>query len=307
MKRRLLDILACPNDKHFPLELTVKVEREAPGHPFTCETFCAQSGIEVEESPVDPGACGDCATTEVVEGELFCPACQSVFPVLDGIPRLLADQSLADNAIGRDKAKEMRTRDEQAQEYDELKGLKLLSKLEVPKIVELLAAGRGDIVVELGAGTGRLTQVIAGSVSELVAIDFSAASLKRSRGKFDNVNIHWVQGDVNHLPLRDRVCDHAFSCQVFEHLPGTTARNVAVDEAARIIKGPGSFVISVYRDSRFWRFLAAKEGYHPGGIYYYRLSTDEFRDMLGRRFTIEEHLPNVGLYLQVAKCVKKPR
>ena len=83
-------------------------------------------------------------------------------------------------------------------------------------------------------------------------------------------------------------------------------RNMAVDEAARVLKSRGVFTISVYRDSWFWRLWGPKEGYHAGGIYYCRLSGREFEDMLGRQFTIRQHVPNVGMYLQMALCVKRP-
>lgn len=273
MKRSLLDIIACPNDKHFPLELKVFSEADAP--------------------------------MSVLEGELFCPSCASVFQIKDGIPQLLSDHSIGDHPTGRDKANEMRARDDQARDYDRLKGLKVLSKLEVPKLLKLFEGGQGDIIVELGAGTGRITEVVAGRVAELVAVDFSVTSLQRARAKFTGSNAHWVQGDVNHLPIRDLGCDHVFSCQVFEHLPGPGSRNTAVDEAARIIRGEGTFIISVYRDSWVWRLIGAKEGYHDGGIYYYRLSGDEFKDLLERRFAVEKFVPNLGFYLQMAKCVKE--
>lgn len=271
MKRTLLDIIACPNDKYFPLELKVLSE-----------------------------AAGD----DVLEGELHCPTCDSVFEIKDGIPRLLSGNSIGDHAAGRDKASEMRARDDQAHDYDRLKGLKVLSKFEVPKLLDLFEGGRDDTIVELGAGTGRITEVVAGRVAELVAVDFSLTSLQRARTKFTGSNAHWVQGDVNHLPIKDLGCDHAFSCQVFEHLPGTTMRNRAVDEAARVVKGDGTFIISVYRDSWVYRLIGAKEGYHDGGIYYYRMSGDEFKDLLERKFTVKKFVPNVGFYLQMAKCVK---
>jgi uncharacterized protein YbaR (Trm112 family) len=55
MKRSLLDILACPMCKHYPLELTVS--REENG--------------------------------EIAEGEIRCTACGVTYPVKDGIPNML--------------------------------------------------------------------------------------------------------------------------------------------------------------------------------------------------------------------------
>lgn len=57
MKKSLLDILACPIDKHYPLEL-----------------------IEVESK-------GDV----VVEGVLLCSKCKRFYPIIDEIPVMLPD------------------------------------------------------------------------------------------------------------------------------------------------------------------------------------------------------------------------
>ena len=305
MKRRLLDLLACPNDRHFPLELKVAAVSRAGGPTIVCDIYCARHDVELEKTPVDINDCRDCAAEDVLEGELFCPECQGVFKIKDGIPSLLANPAAADQRTGRDKANEMRARDDQAQDYDGLKMLRLLTKVEVPGVLGLLKPGPRDLIVELGAGTGRVTRAVAPKAAEVVAVDFSGASLRRSLAKGEGGSVHFIQADINHLPLRDHIADHAFSCQVFEHLPGTALRNMAVDEAARVIKAAGSFVVSVYRDSWFWRLFGAKEGYHPGGIYYYRMNGAEFKELLGRQFKVKRHIPNVGLYLQMAKCVKE--
>lgn len=56
MKRRLLDILACPIDKHYPLELHVFEEKE-----------------------------------EITEGLLVCTECDRWYPISDEIPQMLPD------------------------------------------------------------------------------------------------------------------------------------------------------------------------------------------------------------------------
>lgn len=57
MKRKLLDILACPIDKYHPLELHVFEE-----------------------------------TDEIVEGLMLCPKCLRWFPIRDEIPEMLPDE-----------------------------------------------------------------------------------------------------------------------------------------------------------------------------------------------------------------------
>lgn len=57
MKRKLMDILACPIDKHYPLELHVFEEKD-----------------------------------EIVEGMIICPKCLRWYPIRDEIPEMLPDE-----------------------------------------------------------------------------------------------------------------------------------------------------------------------------------------------------------------------
>lgn len=56
MKRKLMDILACPIDKYYPLELHVFEEKD-----------------------------------EIVEGLITCPKCNRWYPIIDEIPHMLPD------------------------------------------------------------------------------------------------------------------------------------------------------------------------------------------------------------------------
>lgn len=57
MKRYLMDILACPIDKHHPLELYIFEEKD-----------------------------------EIVEGIIVCPKCLRWYPIRDEIPEMLPDE-----------------------------------------------------------------------------------------------------------------------------------------------------------------------------------------------------------------------
>lgn len=56
MKRKLMEILACPIDKHHPLNLLVLRENE-----------------------------------EIIEGLIICPKCKRYYPIIEDIPRMLPD------------------------------------------------------------------------------------------------------------------------------------------------------------------------------------------------------------------------
>lgn len=97
MKYRLMDLLACPYDKTFPLELYVLRENKYEERTVkfkkkpACELYCAFKRMKVEELSDDPG-CDECIKYEVSEGVLRCPSCGRWFPIMDEIPILLPDE-----------------------------------------------------------------------------------------------------------------------------------------------------------------------------------------------------------------------
>ncbi|PVU74656.1 hypothetical protein DDW13_06510 [Acidianus hospitalis] len=94
MKYRLMDILACPMCKHFPLQLIVisqkKVERTTDEKKPLCELYCAYKNSEVKN--VENPPCDECITYEIEEGVLYCPECKRWYPIIDEIPRMLPDK-----------------------------------------------------------------------------------------------------------------------------------------------------------------------------------------------------------------------
>ncbi|MCX8202837.1 MAG: Trm112 family protein [Nitrososphaeria archaeon] len=92
MKYRLMDILACPMCKHFPLRLDVfsDEERYSPKEARKCELFCGYHGGMVEELGREPD-CAACWRREVTDGLLTCPKCGRWYPIVDEIPVMLPD------------------------------------------------------------------------------------------------------------------------------------------------------------------------------------------------------------------------
>lgn len=90
MKRRLLDLLACPSCLSFPLELIVEREVEEEGLPERpdrpiCEKWCALIGSQ----PSSSSDCVRCMSLEVLSGTLLCRNCGSRFAIEAGVPRML--------------------------------------------------------------------------------------------------------------------------------------------------------------------------------------------------------------------------
>jgi len=91
MKYRLMDLLACPICKEFPLELKVFAEREVDRAPalVKCELYCGYERKQVSELEEKP--CEACGKREISEGVLLCQECARWYPIIEDIPRMLPD------------------------------------------------------------------------------------------------------------------------------------------------------------------------------------------------------------------------
>ena len=97
MKYLLMDILACPMCKHFPLKLIViekdvRSDHNLPWDKIPCEVYCGRLMKSVEKSKLDISICRECFKEEIVTGVLYCEKCQRWYPIIEEIPRMLPDQ-----------------------------------------------------------------------------------------------------------------------------------------------------------------------------------------------------------------------
>ena len=79
---------------------------------------------------------------------------------------------------------------------------------DIPFYVELArdAASRGEPVLELGCGTGRVTIPMAQTGAAVTGLDSSPAMLAIAKTKADGagVTVHWVEGDMADFDLAER-------------------------------------------------------------------------------------------------------
>lgn len=94
MKYKLVDILACPECKNYPLELHVKEEsktsnRSPANTKPQCELFCSYLNKEVKS--LDNAPCDECNSIQIKTGYFICNKCNRWYPIVDDIPELLPD------------------------------------------------------------------------------------------------------------------------------------------------------------------------------------------------------------------------
>ncbi len=129
-----------------------------------------------------------------------------------------------------------------------------------------LGVRAGDLLLDVGAGTGRHAREAAHRGARVIALDLRARDLRTADGA------HLVQGDALALPFPDATFDRLIASEVLEHVPEDGA---AIAELRRVLKPGGSLAVSVprwYPERVCW---ALSDEYHsnPGGhVRIYRAS-----------------------------------
>jgi ubiquinone/menaquinone biosynthesis C-methylase UbiE len=114
---------------------------------------------------------------------------------------------------------------------------------------------RGDTVVDVGCGVGRLTRVIAGRAARVYAIDVSAEMLAQARDHNAQLdNVEWVHGDGTTLrPIPDAVANAVISHVVFQHVPDPRVTYGYVAEMGRVLRPGGWAAFQVSNDPSIHR------------------------------------------------------
>lgn len=104
----------------------------------------------------------------------------------------------------------------------------------------------GARVVEVGAGTGRLTCMLAPYVAHIDAFDRAPAMLEVARARLRALGQHHCAlavADARSLPIADGVADLAIEGWCFGHLAGTPAIDEALAELRRVLRPGGAAML----------------------------------------------------------------
>jgi ubiquinone/menaquinone biosynthesis C-methylase UbiE/uncharacterized protein YbaR (Trm112 family) len=219
---------------------------------------------------------------------VVCPACETRFPVRDGIVSFLSAQGLTDQD---DRERSMR--DEESVWYDPMfEGY--TNAVEVPAAVRRV--GRPDgVVLDVGCGTGRITEALVALGRPVIAVDYSEACLRRMLDRTVGAPVLAVQSDIRRLPIKDGAISATTCIETYSQFrPEDRARILA--EFRRVLTPDGCLSISAFNYNavfRIWRLLGnegARQGEHMlGGDYFYqRFTNAELRRELDAHFDVEE-------------------
>lgn len=125
-----------------------------------------------------------------------------------------------------------------------------LHPLVLERLIELVALATTSKVLEIGCGTGNYTWAIAARTgASCIGVDPSREMLRIARGNSaypeqgrgpTEINVTFLKGAAEDLPLPDRTFDLAFSVDVIHHVQ---RRDEAAREAFRVLQPGGVAVI----------------------------------------------------------------
>ena len=269
---------------------------------------------------------------KIETGLIVCDNCYRWFPIDEGILNMLPDNLAQDNnnafikkysidlpancnkgkmqelnALTHDeesifhKKNEIEARDEQAGVYHTY-GYKRHDDNEKKHFLKFLNPTAMDVILELGCGTGRITEEISkNGFYRYIVIDFSGRSLqllsKRLSDEMRN-RILLIRADVCCLPLKSRITDKLLSAQVYEHIPARNEQDKFIKEIGRVLSDDGLAALTIYnynlgkRLNRVWQ----KRGFHAGKIYYENFTSRQLKGMFCDSFKIEK-IQGINCYL----------
>jgi SAM-dependent methyltransferase len=184
--------------------------------------------------------CPDCgaafAPPDATSQQLRCTGDGHTFPIIDGIPRFVAQNHLASFGLQWNRY-EVAHDDEDRATFQAKTGVTLG---ELP----------GLRVLDAGCGGGRYSKVAATAGADVIGADMSSAVDKAARLCGHLPNARFVQADLKRLPLEPASFDFAFSIGVMHHDADT--RRV-FDAVAKMVKPGGRLAVWLYRRNQWWQ------------------------------------------------------
>lgn len=133
------------------------------------------------------------------------------------------------------------------------------------ELVRIFAAERAESLLDIGTGTGRILQVLAGQIGSGLGVDLSHDMLRVARANLDRREARNCQvryGDMYQLPLVDRSVAAVTLHQVLHFADDPLA---ALAEAARVLRPGGRLVVvDLARHALEW--LRADKGHRRLGF-----------------------------------------
>jgi len=99
---------------------------------------------------------------------------------------------------------------------------------------------KGNRLIDVGAGFGRLTPVYANRFKQCILVDASPKMLEKAKSKLKQKNLKFTQAFVEKLPFKNEAFEAAIMIRTLHHLKNPAH---AIKEIARVLKPRGYLIL----------------------------------------------------------------
>jgi len=153
----------------------------------------------------------------------------------------------------------------------------------------------GGVILEIGCGTGRMTEFMVDDFEVVIGVDISKEMVKQGRKRLkEKLNIIFLENDGYTFPIEDNEIDVVFSYIVFQHMKNRKMVESNFKETYRVLKHKGIFKVRIRTDkvdlNRWW-----------GGVEYTEQSIGKIIKKIGFDIIKTEPVKDYGLWLWLQK------
>lgn len=167
-----------------------------------------------------------------------------VLEILDqGDPVILRDRDRASVLKQQREAAALQYFEAHAADWDRIRAMHVSEAAVESAVLDMLGPGPFHLLVDLGTGTGRMLELLAGRYDQAIGFDMSHAMLNYARSKLESARLDRAQvrhGDLYNIALGDGTADAVVMHQVLHYLADPAP---AIEEAARVLAPGGRLLI----------------------------------------------------------------
>ena len=173
---------------------------------------------------------------QIEAGLLACAACGRTFEVVNAIPRFVPRENYA-SSFGLEWTTHGKT------QYDSYTGTdisesRFFNETRWPRDLS------GQVILEVGSGSGRFTEQAVKTGAMVVSFDYSYAVEANFASNGHHANLLLVQADVYQMPFREQVFDKVVCIGVLQHTPDPRRALLTLPS---YLKSGGSLVVDIHR------------------------------------------------------------
>lgn len=190
----------------------------------------------------------DLETKRIVRGEIICSQCKKEFPIVNYIPRFVAQADYCES-FGFQWNRHRKVQIDKYNGYNFSRD-RLFAATEWPWIME------GEVVLEVGSGAGRFTQILIEAGACVFSMDYSIAVDANLQNNGLPGSLCLLQGDLFQIPLKHGLFDKILCLGVLQHTPDPKQAFMSL---IPFLNDGGQIVIDIYKKTISsmiqWKYL----------------------------------------------------